>query len=99
VSIKFPLEFLFNNTYIEVAPMKETKKKKTTSKRSVIENNQLNVNNALLAVISLLIIMSAIQVFQFQRLADAIKSGAVKTSAQSAGKTTNLPSQVGGCGQ
>ena len=65
------------------------------------KNNQ-NINNPLLAIVAILIAMSAIQIFQFQKLTNAIENGAIKTntktSPQPAGGAVNLPSQVGGCG-
>jgi hypothetical protein len=78
--------------------MEETKNKATALQASAPKTGKLNVNNALLVVVGLLIIMSAIQIFQFQQLAQAVSGGAVKVNAQPAGGAANLPSQVGGCG-
>ncbi len=62
------------------------------------KKNKLNINNTLLAVVGVLILLSAVQVFQVQGLVNAISSGAIKTNSQTAGGVTGLPSQVGGCG-
>lgn len=76
------------NIKINEAPQKE-----------VLNNNKLNINNTLLAVIGVLVIMSAVQVFQLQNLISAISSGNVRASSQvSGGSSLDLPSQVGGCG-
>lgn len=78
--------------------MEETKNKAMAPRRSALGTNKLNVNNALLVVVGLLIVMSAIQIFQFQRFAQAVAGGAIKVNAQPAGGAADLPSQVGGCG-
>ncbi len=62
------------------------------------KKNKLNTSNALLAVVGVLILLSAVQVFQVQGLVNAISSGVIKTNSQTAGGVTGLPSQVGGCG-
>jgi len=72
---------------------------KEESTEVVSTSNKINVNNTLLAVVAILIIMSAVQVFQLQGLIGAISSGAIKASAStSGGSSVGLPSQVGGCG-
>lgn len=69
------------------------------NKEAASEGGKINVNNTLLAVVAVLVIMSAVQVFQLQGLTAAISSGAIKASAQtSGGSAALLPSQVGGCG-
>jgi len=81
--------------------MKEKKTEKISpdvSKQTLEASNKLNINNTLLMVVAVLIVLSAIQLFQFQRLASAFSDGAIKVNSQPAGGTTNLPSQVGGCG-
>lgn len=63
------------------------------------KNNKLNINNMLLVVVGVLILLSAVQVFQIQGLVNAISNGSIKTNSQTAsGGVTGLPSQVGGCG-
>ena len=70
-----------------------------TSEKSIVDNNKLNINNMILAVVGILIVMSAVQVFQLQGIANAISSGAIKINTQtSGGSAIGLPSQVGGCG-
>lgn len=77
--------------------MEEEKEVKISEENTV--KNKLNVNNTMLAVVGVLVIMSAVQVFQLQGLVGAISSGAIKASAQtSGGSAIGLPSQVGGCG-
>jgi len=65
---------------------------KTEGKKSA------GVANILIAVVAILVIMSAVQVFQTQQLLAAVQSGAIKASSQTQGSSVNLPSQVGGCG-
>jgi len=75
----------------------ENKKDLSTDAGEVV--NKININNTLLAVVAVLVIMSAVQVFQLQGLTSAISSGAIKATAQtSGGSAVGLPSQVGGCG-
>jgi len=77
----------------------ETKKSESSPKEDSAKNNKLNINNTLLAVVAILVVMSAVQVFQVQGLVSAISSGAIKATAQtSGGSAVGLPSQVGGCG-
>jgi len=78
--------------------MEETKKTMVPEMDIVKRNKPGNVNNALLLVVGALIIMSAVQIFQFQRITKIISSGAVKVNAQTSGGGSDLPSQVGGCG-
>ena len=66
--------------------------KKSEDKKSA------GVANILIAVVAILVIMSAVQVFQTQQLLAAVQSGAIKASSQTQGSSVNLPSQVGGCG-
>jgi len=61
-------------------------------------NKNASVTNVLIAVVAILVIMSAVQVFQTQQLLAAVQSGAIKASSQTQGSSVNLPSQVGGCG-
>ncbi len=77
----------------------ETKKEETSSGADITKNTKVNINNTLLSVVAVLVIMSAVQVFQLQGLVSAISSGAIKANAQtSGGSAVGLPSQVGGCG-
>ncbi len=63
------------------------------------KNIKVNINNTLLVVVAVLVVMSAVQVFQIQGLVSAISNGSLKATAQtSGGSATGLPSQVGGCG-
>ncbi len=65
----------------------------------VSQKSNLNINNTLLAVVAVLVVMSAVQVFQLQGLVSAISSGNLKATAQtSGGSAVGIPSQVGGCG-
>lgn len=76
----------------------ETKKSGSSPKENFSKNNNLNINNTLLAVVAILVVMSAVQVFQIQGLVSAISSGAIKATTQtSGGSAVGLPSQVGGC--
>jgi len=78
---------------------KETKAPK--KKAAVVKESRLNVNNLLIVVVGLLVIMSAIQIFQFQKLTEAVSNGTLKISGQTsgAGKSgTGLKKQEGGCG-
>lgn len=59
---------------------------------------KMNTSNALIAVVALLIIMAGVQVFQTQKLLEAVSTGAIKANAQTQGGSIGLPSQVGGCG-
>ena len=78
---------------------KEQEEIHIVEKSDTNNSNKLNINNTMLAVVSVLIVMSAVQVFQLQGLVGAISSGAIKASAQtSGGSAIGLPSQVGGCG-
>jgi hypothetical protein len=73
-----------------------------TAKENTAKASKLNVSNALLVIVGALIVISAIQIFQFQQLANAVSNGAIKVNAQtgdgSTGGAANVPSQVGGCG-
>lgn len=63
------------------------------------KNIKVNINNTLLVVVAVLVVMSAVQVFQIQGLVSAISNGSLKATAQtSGGSAIGLPSQVGGCG-
>jgi hypothetical protein len=62
-------------------------------------NDNININNALLVIIIVLIVMSTIQVFQMHGLLKAISNGNIKVGTQTeSGGSIGLPSQVGGCG-
>ncbi|MDP4011698.1 MAG: hypothetical protein Q8P72_05755 [Candidatus Roizmanbacteria bacterium] len=60
-------------------------------------NNKISPSNGLFVVVVVLVVMSAIQVFQTQQLLNAVSSGAVKVGAPSQGGSVDLPGQVGGC--
>ncbi len=79
--------------------MEEETKTEEEHKGGGSKENSININNALFAVVAVLVVMSAVQVFQLQGLVSAISSGNLKATAQvSGGSATGLPSQVGGCG-
>lgn len=60
-------------------------------------SSKINPSNGLFLIVVVLVVMSAIQVFQTQQLLNAVSSGAVKVGAPSQGSSVGLPSQVGGC--
>jgi len=60
-------------------------------------NNKISPSNGLFLIVVVLVGMSAIQVFQTQKLLNAVSSGAVKVGVPSQGSSVGLPSQVGGC--
>lgn len=64
------------------------------------DNNkkEFDVPNTLIMIVSVLVILSGVQVFQTQKLLGAVSSGAVQVSEQAQGNSIGLPSQVGGCG-
>ena len=86
------------------------KKKEISSSESCNEENSINFykkpekktgfnkNNALITVVAVLVIISGIQVFQTQKLLDAVSNGTIKANTQTQGNLIGLPSQVGGCG-
>ncbi len=67
-------------------------------KNSTVKNSKLNINNTLLVIVALLVVMSAVQIFQFQKITEALSNGAVNVNTQTSGNAVGLPSQVGGCG-
>jgi len=78
--------------------MEETKKQITTEEKCTRKDKSSSMNNALLLIVGVLIIMSAIQIFQFQRISKVISNGGINLSTQAASNKTALTSQVGGCG-
>ena len=60
--------------------------------------NKMNVSNALLVIVAVLVIMSGVQVFQTQKLLNSISNGTINASTRTQGSSIGLPSQVGGCG-
>ncbi len=61
--------------------------------------NNFNVTNALIAVIAVLVIIAGIQVFQTQKLLNAVANGSIRAaSTQAQGNSNGFQSQVGGCG-
>ncbi len=75
----------------------ENKQDNNEEKAVVESKKESSAINALIAVVAILVIMSAVQVFQTRQLLNAVASGAIKASAQTQGSSINLPSQVGGC--
>ena len=60
---------------------------------------EFSTSNGLIAVVGILILMSAVQVVQTKQLLSAVSNGNLKaTSAPAQGSSIGLPSQVGGCG-
>jgi len=60
-------------------------------------SSKINPSNGLFMIVVVLIVISAIQVFQTQQLLNAVSSGNVNIGAPSEGSSIGLPSQVGGC--
>jgi len=61
------------------------------------DKDKINTPDALLIVVTLLVVISGVQVFQTQKLLETVSNGAVKTTTQTQGGSVGLPSQVGGC--
>jgi len=80
--------------------------KQTTKKAAINEpihttpvpaSSKISPSNGLFVIVLILVIMSAIQVFQTQQLLNAVSSGTLKIGTPSQGSSVGLPSQVGGC--
>lgn len=76
----------------------ENKKEMEIKTETTSVKPEINISNTLTVVVAVLVIMSAVQVFQLQGLVSAISNGTVKASAQAPGSSPQLQSQVGGCG-
>ncbi len=59
-----------------------------------------NLNGYLVGIVAVLVLVSAIQIFQLNSIAASISSGALPGNADRSPSQSplNLPSQVGGCG-
>jgi len=75
----------------------ESSKKTLKSKKSESVMSRITPSNGLFAIVVVLVVMSAIQVYQTQTLLNAVSNGTIKGGAPSQGSSVGLPSQVGGC--
>lgn len=77
--------------------LKNYRKKHSVNSQSK-NKKEFTTSNALIAVVTALVIVAGVQAFQTQKLLTAVSSGAIKANAQTQGSSIGLPSQVGGCG-
>ncbi len=87
-----------NSVTQERADTTETSAQAVAASHPAPENSR--TQNMLVAIMAVLVIMAAVQVFQTQQLMAAVSSGSIKAGAtqQTQGSGLGIQSQVGGCG-